>query len=151
MCHRRTHMLSQLMLSFGRFCCPAHTHIQRAWVCVGELPHWFDGSAAGNRACREGGVRGKGMLSAICAWLHVSTLTLFTCLIRSGTRTDEATQRTQSTRGNRGTRQRAHFTRAAGPFVVVAAGVVGPINPTDTRLFHTSGLRVKMGNGAASR
>lgn len=91
------------------------------------------------------GVRGRSMLSAICAWLHVSTLTLFTCLIRSGTRTDEAT------RGNRGTRQRAHFTRAAGPFVVVAAGVVGPINPTDTRLFHTSGLRVKMANGATSR
>lgn len=93
------------------------------------------------------------MLSAICAWLHVSTLTLFTCLIRSGTRTDEATQSTQSTRGNRGTRQRVHFTRAVGPFVVavVVDVAVGPINPTDTRPFHTSGLRVKMGNGAASR
>lgn len=100
---------------------------------------------------RGEGVKGRGMLSAICAWLHVSTLTLFTCLIRSGTRTDEATQSTRGKRGNRGTRQRAHFTRAAGPFVVVAAGVVGPINPTDTRLFHTSGLRVKMANGAASR
>lgn len=147
MCHRRTHMLSQLMLSFGRFCCPTHTHKQQAWVCVGELPHWFDGSAAGNRAW--GRVRGgRGMLSAICAWLHVSTLTLFTCLIRSGTRTDEATQ---STRGNRGSRQRVHFTRAVGPFVVVVDVAVGPINPTDTRPFHTSGLRVKMGNGAASR
>lgn len=35
--------------------------------------------------------------------------------------------------------------------LVVVVAVVGPINPTDTRPFHTSGLRVKMGNGAASR